>query len=1350
MPTRLTSPPDSWTAAVHPGPDDCRILGTGVVIAEHRVLTSAHILRTAQGRRNRVWVAFPKAGVPYQERREAHCRFIGDPRDLDLAVLELVHPAPAAALPARIRCVPADELRNLDWWTFGFPASHQGAGNEAHGRVGATLSYGTVQLEVHPASLLDQGFSGSGVWASEYAAVVGLVTAAAAVGRGQGNGFALTLDWIDHELPDLELRRIGRWRAEAADDRALAAWGWRRRPDPALGRHWSPRSQGVLSSEEPGCGFHGRRRALTDLLEWLNALPDGRLLVVTGSPGVGKSALLGRIVTTSDPELSAQLPAQDDALRAPLGSVTCAVHASGKTATEVAAEIARAASVAIPASAEELVPVLRRRLRLQPGRFTLILDALDEMASPDQPRLIQQVLPLLVEPGPGAAQVVVATRRADQQGDLLEAFADSAVVMDLDRHPYMAEADLVAYATAVLQRWGADRADHPYRPAAAAAPVAQRIAACSGGNFLIAGLIARGHARDDTEPVDPADVSFSPTVDAALESYLAGLAPVGTSSARLALTVLAYAESPGIPLPMWHAGIAALGGDAEELQLAEFAHGPAANFLVGTDSGPSVRGYRLFHQALADALRRARETSGVSNAADQASLLAVWLRQGRGTGWTTAYDYLLRRLPVHAEQAGAVDELLCDDSYLLHADLAAISRVTQAAGSGLSRRRARLLHRTPQAVTAEPMTRAALFSVSDLIDQLATGLPASRAPYQGRWAHTRPRGEHTSLEGHTTAVLAVSSVPGPEGDLLASAGADGTIRLWDPATGQPKRVLDGHTDQVYALCALPGCLGYSLASAGADHTVRVWDVVRGEPGPVMAGHTDWVRGLCAITVAERPLLASASDDHTVRLWDPMSGDQLGKLPHPGWVTAVCPVTVAGTTLLATAGLDLPVTLWDPGTGERVGEFAAPPYWLTSLAAVSVAERELLAGAGYGNGLWLWDPGNGQPGQLAAAIDAPVAALATLPPGGRSQLAAAGEDRLVRLWDPATGRLGPVLAGHTDQVRGVCAVKAGGRSLLASAGDDGTVRLWDPSTGAAERVLDGAGLVARLALSTAAHPRVVAAAGGDGDVHLFDLVTGRPGRRLAAGPAAATSICPLPASVTSFAVGTDHGAVQLWEPESGSIRMLSAGRPGAPITGVAAVAGPAGYLVAAASDDEWVRLWRLETRNLELVLHHLCRVTAICAVPTSGGEQLLATADEDGVVRLWDPASGERLHSLRGHHAAATALCSVTTGGRQLLASASEDRGILVWDPETGDRVATLPGHSGRVTDLCPVQIGEGDQLLASTSEDRTVRLWEPASGACRHQIPVYHPALACRYTDGILVLGLTAGILAIDLRPTLL
>ena len=116
-----------------------------------------------------------------------------------------------------------------------------------------------------------------------------------------------------------------------------------------------------------------------------------------------------------------------------------------------------------------------------------------------------------------------------------------------------------------------------------------------------------------------------------------------------------------------------------------------------------------------------------------------------------------------------------------------------------------------------------------------------------------------------------------------------------------------------------------LASAGSGGTVRIWDPETGQQHATLEGHQGGVRSVCPVTVAGKELLASAGNDGTVRIWDPETGQRRATLEgHLGLLWSVCPVTVAGKELLASASADGTVRIWDPGTGEQLTHSGRPP------------------------------------------------------------------------------------------------------------------------------------------------------------------------------------------------------------------------------------------------------------------------------------------------------------------------------------------------------------------------------------------------------------------------------------------
>ncbi len=1146
-----------------------------------------------------------------------------------------------------------------------------------------------------------------------------------------------------------QVRILVREAARPAGDETPSGWRWTLSADPEAIRHWLPRARGVGIDSEQGYRFRGRAAALQLIVGWLDRpRSDRRVLVITGSPGAGKSAVLGRVVTTADARTRTVLPSDDDAVRARLGSVACAVHAKGKTALDVAGEIARAASAPPPERADDLAPALRRALEERRGhRFNVVIDALDEAASPTQTREIATgvVLPVAQTCAEVGAQVLLATRRRDRDGDLVAAFAGGADIVDLDADHFFIDADLVAYARATLQLAGDERPDSPYADEAVAEPVAARIAELSERNFLIAGLTARFHGLHDARPADVGRLALAPTVDAALGSYLGALAPVGGQSAQSVLTALAYADMQGMPIDVWRLTLDALQTPVSERDLIRFTRSSAGCFLVESADGSS-RVFRLFHHALNEALLRVREEVGLRSA-DERALAEGLIAYGRAAGWTSSIGYLLRALPAHADLAGLIDELLRDDDYLLHADLRSVTPFVDSARSREGRGRARLLQWIPQAIVATPDERVALFSVAQAMHGNGSRFaPHRSAPYRARWAAVAGREERMALDGHIGSVYAVCSITTAGRTLLASAGIDRTVRLWDPLTGELQRVLEGHTDSVRGVCSITTAGHTLLATTGIDRTVRLWDPLTGELQHILEGHTDSVYGVCSVTTAGHTLLATAGIDRTVRLWDPLTGELQHILEdHTDSVYGVCSITTAGHTLLASACADGTIRLWDPASDRAQRIIHGHTGAVRSVCSVEAAGRVELASASVDGTVRLWDPLTGELQRVLKGHTDSVYGVCSISTAGRTLLATAGIDGTVRLWDPTGDRVQRIIGENTDSARGVCSLDVHGRDLLASAGGDGAVRLWDPTASQPDHVVTGLLNSVRAVCSITVTGRTLLASGGDdATVRTWDPATGQPHYVLHGHTGSIQALCSVVVAGHTLLVSAGiDGEVRLWNPATGQLNRVLQGHMDC-VRAVCSVTVAGRTMLASGGDDGTLRTWDPATGQPRHVLHgHTGSIHALCSVVVAG-HTLLASAGIDGEVRLWDPRVGRPHGILDGHARWVTAVCPVIISGRTLLASASNDRTVRIWDPATGQRQGVLEGHAGWVTAVCPVTLA-GSTLLASASNDRTVRIWDPANGACLLSVPVHHGALACAEVVGLLALGLDAGVITIEL-----
>src|SRR5262249_22618870 len=110
----------------------------------------------------------------------------------------------------------------------------------------------------------------------------------------------------------------------------------------------------------------------------------------------------------------------------------------------------------------------------------------------------------------------------------------------------------------------------------------------------------------------------------------------------------------------------------------------------------------------------------------------------------------------------------------------------------------------------------------------------------------------------------------PDGQYLATANANGTIRQWDVKSTQEKLVLSGHEKPALSVTFSPG--GRWLASgAGMDKTARIWDIATGKQHLILSGHKDAVTSVAFSR--DGHWLATASADRTVKLWDVATGKE---------------------------------------------------------------------------------------------------------------------------------------------------------------------------------------------------------------------------------------------------------------------------------------------------------------------------------------------------------------------------------------------------------------------------------------------------------------------------------------------
>jgi hypothetical protein len=394
-------------------------------------------------------------------------------------------------------------------------------------------------------------------------------------------------------------------------------------PKTELNSHWST----------PGWLFSGRAGLMRTLIAAATGEPGATL--VTGSAGTGKSAVLARLVTLSDPEFRLQYADKialiPQGLTPPEGAVDVAVLATGKGATEIMTQICHATGALDESVRKPSLDVAQQAwkswLRQGEKPVTLVIDALDEASNTDD--VLAQVLRKIEGPGsfPRRVRLIVGVRSvggADQDDATATADDEQRPLADriqrglhnnpvrgriqVDEAPWWVRDDMADYVTSLLGL--SPRSPYYDVGIAAVRAVAEVVVDAAGKSFLFAKLAAEQLA-DRREVVDIND----PAWRASLSQGVLGLFrddlhrtipdPKRRLMAVHLLRAVAFAFGPGLPWstiwPVVASDVAGVRGRYGDNDIAWLLGTRLGGYLV-TDVADGVTVYRLFHDDLRNIL----------------------------------------------------------------------------------------------------------------------------------------------------------------------------------------------------------------------------------------------------------------------------------------------------------------------------------------------------------------------------------------------------------------------------------------------------------------------------------------------------------------------------------------------------------------------------------------------------------------------------------------------------------------------------------------------------------------------------------------------------------------------------
>ena len=525
----------------------------------------------------------------------------------------------------------------------------------------------------------------------------------------------------------------------------------------------------------------------------------------------------------------------------------------------------------------------------------------------------------------------------------------------------------------------------------------------------------------------------------------------------------------------------------------------------------------------------------------------------------------------------------------------------------------------------------------------------------------------------------------PDGNQLASSGADGGIHIWDVATGELLHELSGYTHMAHALAFSPD--GTILATGGISHlseTLHLWQVTEEQyiQAAALLEHSSALA--LAFSPDGRFLITAQAGE--ARIWD-VATARLQALLEDG-VSAVFSVAVsADGTMVASGHHDGTVRIWD------------------------VQRRELLhILSGHTDHTW----------GLAFSL-------------GDQFLVSGAVDRVVRLWDAQTGQLVYTFTGHSKAIHAL-ALSADAQ-LLVSGGADGFVRLWRCS---AQDGYRQSGLLRGhidRVLTVAFHPTrpLLATAGDDRMIRVWEIGRGQesssPVQMLHGHDAAISSVAFHPDGQFLVSCSFDY-TIRLWDLVSG--QLVQTLRDHTRIVYSVAFS-PDGQLLMSADSGNNIFVWQWQAlgngteplQRMKQTEHPGGSLTGGIFIPHG----TFCAASVGAEIHLYDDDWSVGA-VLEGHTSTYVwGLCSSSDG--RLLISSGEDLTVRVWSLTDQCQVAQLEGHEDAVV---VVDISADGTLIGSGSWDGTIRIWETATGACLQTLRPELPYEGMTIKD---VIGLT-------------
>jgi WD40 repeat protein len=462
------------------------------------------------------------------------------------------------------------------------------------------------------------------------------------------------------------------------------------------------------------------------------------------------------------------------------------------------------------------------------------------------------------------------------------------------------------------------------------------------------------------------------------------------------------------------------------------------------------------------------------------------------------------------------------------------------------------------------------------------------------------------LVGHTNWVFSVTH--SPDKSQLASASADGTVRLWDLATGQ---VLHVFQHEHWAIRTIFSPDGRQLIVSGMSATIYIWDTISGTLIQTLTGHPDWVWSIAASP--DGTTLVSAGEDRTIRVWDLTTGNCRSVFrAHQQRIWAIA-ITPDGTQIVSGSD-DRTIKIWDLQRGKCLKTINGYGNWIKSIAVVPhhnwllSGHRDCL--------IRIWDLGNRACIHTLSGHTEAIVSIVVSPNG--HYLASSSLDRTIRLWN-----LTDLTCIHTLdlQIEGIWSLAFSPDSHKLIVGDEyAQLQIWDIATGSLDRAIDCD--LQRIQSIAICHVHDRIATAWANTIKIWDFATGTCLHSFQTHQR--THSIAFSPDGRYLASGSMETTVKIWDTSNWQCLQTLSGHHGWIMT--VAFSPDRDHQLITGSCDRTIKRWDLQTGEcLQTYYEH---TNWVWSIAYSHDGQSMISAGEDGTINIWEIEQDRPLHTLQ--------------------------------------------------------------------------------------------------------------------------